>query len=217
LKTWDFKQGLGTLLFAALWNLSAGLAASSLQLQVWKVDCSHSSDESVLEAISGAAKILAPSGIRLEADPIRPLASNAVWCGSVASEPGGTAMLTEMFRPLRLKNLRGLSLFILPTPAKARYSFSIIDESPDAGCGSPRDGETLSVTGAIFMTDFGLEQDANFSALLLAHEITHELTMKQHPTHAPRGSILADHVADFGPVIPASYCSCMQLSPFLRP
>jgi hypothetical protein len=170
-----------------------------------------------MEAVSGAAKILAPCGIKLESEPLRGLASKPDWCNPPSTEVERKPLLREMTRPLRLKNLRGLSLFILPTSAKARYAFSIIDESPGAGCGSPGYGEGLIDTGSLFMTDFSFDEDAKFSALLLAHEIVHELTMKQHPTYEPRGSVLADHIADFGPTIPVSDCNCMHQSPFLKP
>jgi hypothetical protein len=93
----------------------------------------------------------------------------------------------------------------------------VIDESAGAGCGSPRDPARLAEIGSVFITDFGLSADADYASLLLAHEIAHELTMKQHPTHAPRGSLLADHAADMGPHIPDEDCACMRQSPLLTP
>ena len=112
--------------------------------------------------------------------------------------------------------MRGLSLFILPTAPQARYAFSVIDTAPGAGCGSPGPGG-LADSGSLFLTDFGLDEGAGFGSLLLAHEIAHELTMRGHPTGGPRGSLLADHPADFGPAISPEDCDCMRRSPFLKP
>ena len=170
-----------------------------------------------MQALSGTAKILRPCGIRLKATELKPLEAAAAFCdlpdGAAARRP----LLRELARPLRLKNLQGLSLFVLPTPGQARYAFSVIDESAGAGCGSPRKPALLAEVGSVFITDFGLSADPSYASLLLAHEIAHELTMKQHPTHAPRGSLLADHAAEMGPRIPDEDCACMRQSPLLTP
>jgi hypothetical protein len=209
LKIWAFS------LWAAC-GLAPGLSASTLKLQIFQLDCSHAFAGDILEAVSGAAKILAPCGVSLAAEAPKALKSEPGWCDLPSTEAERAPLLKAMTRPERLKNLHGLSLFILPTGSQARYAFSLIDLAPGAGCGDPRGAEGLADTGSIFITDFGLKGDASFSARLIAHEVAHELTMKRHPTHEAPGSLLADRAADIGGHIPAQDCACMRQSPFVK-
>jgi hypothetical protein len=214
LRTWAFSLCLAAL---GPSGALAGQGVQLLQIQAFQLDCSKADPDSILEAVSGAAKLLLPCGILLRGEGPLQLASQPGWCSLPDQAALRRPLLRAMTRPERLKNLRGLSLFILPTGPKARYAFSVVDRTEGAGCGSPAEAQGLADSGSMFLTDFGLGSDAAFSSLLLAHEIVHELTMKRHPTLAPRGTILADHIADFGPLILPSDCACMRQSPFLKP
>lgn len=187
-----------------------------LVLQVWQLSCSHASPEDVMAAVSGAARVFSRCGIKVRAEGIQRLKAEGPWCELPGTAKERKPILMDISRTRRLKNLRGLSVFVLPTAKMARNAFSVIDEAPDAGCGSPQNPEYLPDSGSIFLSDFGLAQDQEFSAALLSHEIAHELTMRQHPTRRPRGSVLADHIADYGPRISDADCACMLQSPFLR-
>jgi hypothetical protein len=188
----------------------------SVRIQAWIPACSNADAGALKEAAKGADLILKGCGIRLQMEEPRRLEERErSLCELPDSESERRPFLAKFSRPLRLKNPRGLSLFLYPTQSKASYSFAIIDKSAQAGCASPKDPSKLADYGSIFMSDFALKGEAGLAAKLLAHEVAHALTNQDHPTGAPRGRVLADHVSDMGSSFSPFECVCMIHSPFL--
>ena len=216
MKTWASS-------FLLLACLAAGRAASaeSLVLDAWQLDCSQAQEGSIRAAVMGAALILEPCHISLKLGNFQALPGGAA-CSLPQAASERAPILAALSRKARHANPRGLSLFILPlqlsSSGDSRYSFSIIEKfKGQARCGDP-EPRFLERYGSIFMTDFALDgPDPAFTAMLLAHEVMHELSQRRHPSHAPRGTLLADHLADMGTKISPSDCACMRLSPYLKP
>jgi hypothetical protein len=214
LKTWASRLlGLGA---ALLWLPSLG-PAKSLDLEIWQLSCSRTPADAVQEALSRSAQILETCGIQLGWGPIQTLPEPGQGCELSTSSVERDQEILAFAGPSRRAHPHALSLYLLPTNSQSSISFSIIDLSPLAGCGTPRSLDGLKSTGILLMSDIAFESGAELSGELLSHEIMHELTMKRHPTHAPRGTILTDHIADMGPRILEQDCTCMQDSPFLLP
>jgi hypothetical protein len=185
-------------------------------LQAWIPACSNSDEAALKEAAEGARLILKGCGIGLKMlEPRRLDEGERTLCELPDSEDERRPLLAKFTRPLRLKNPRGLSLFMVPTGIQARYSFAVIDRSPKAGCASPKDPSKLADYGSLFMSDFALKGEPGLGGRLLAHEIAHALTNQGHPTGAPRGMVLADHVSDMGGSFSNFECVCMIHSPFI--
>lgn len=214
MKTWASRL-FG--LWAALLYLPSSSPAKSLKLEIWQLPCSHAPGVAVQEALSRTAQILGTCGIRLNWGPIRTLKDPGQGCELSNFRDERDQEILAFAGPSRRARPRTLSLYLLPSNSQSSISFSIIDLSPRAGCGSPRSLAGLKRTGILLMSDLAFASGTELSGELLSHEIMHELTMKRHPTHAPSGTILTDAIADMGPEILEQDCDCMQRSPFLRP
>ncbi len=205
------------LLAGGAFFLAGPAGAAELKLDLWRLDCSYAARGQALEAVSRAAAILQPCGIALKLRRESELKAGEEWCRLPWDEKARKKPLEAIAGPRRRMNPEGLSLFVVPKGGPdARYSFALIDKSDDAGCGSPREARFRPRFGSLFMTDFSFASpEEGFPGLLLAHEIAHALSMRPHPTRAPRGTLLADHLADIGSRILPEDCACMLQSPYL--
>lgn len=198
---------------------AAPLAAGELPLwlDLWRLDCSSVQPQDLAQAAKEAARLLKPCGIRVQFRDRGEIRAKPAWCELPASEEARRPLLEAFSLGPRKRHPQGLSLFCLPGGSQARYSWSVIDRSRAAGCGTPSEARYLPRFGSLYMTDFAFHSEDPSPGLLLAHEIAHALTQRGHPTRAARGGLLADHFADLGPVLDPSLCDCMRQSPYLRP
>jgi hypothetical protein len=212
---------LRTWAFSLLLTLHSALGASSLRIDIWTWDCCGVTQGQAEAALKTAALILKPCGISLKKGSFKALATGLKDCHLPMDEAQRAPILKRLSQAPRQLNPKGLSLFLIGDQDHAgdgeRYSFSVVEKSKGAGCGDP-ESRFLENFGSLYMTEFAFASpEKDFAGLLLAHEIMHELTQRSHPTHAPRGSLLADHLPDLGPKILAQDCACMSQSPYLLP
>lgn len=175
-------------------------------------------------AVSGASQLLEDRcRLRLLWQGVESLPLESPWCHLPMAADERSRALQELAAKAKGRHRQDLALFLLPSRADDRLSWTLVDASRYAGCDSPQDTRFLARFGNIFFTDLTWMQGApkagepgpSLASLLVAHEVLHALTQRAHPTGAPRGSVLADHVADIGPAIDDGLCACARQSPYV--
>ena len=179
-----------------------------------------------MQAVSGASQLLEERcHLRLLWQGVEGLPLESPWCHLPMAMDERSKALQSLAARAKGRHRQELALYLLPSRADERLSWTIVDASRLSGCDSPQDTRFLARFGNIFFTDLTWMQGApkatdtgpSLASLLVAHEVLHALTQRAHPTGAPRGSVLADHVADIGPLIDDELCACARQSPYVSP
>jgi hypothetical protein len=186
--------------------------------------CAQAQPEAVAQALSQAAQLLAPCGISLSLTAWTELPREHALCHLPADRAQRRAALQRAATRLKTKDPHSLALFLLPGDADERLSWATVDVSVRSACDSPQEPRFLPSFGKFFMTDLAWSQRAPLGetqptapAFLMAHELLHSLSQRGHPSGAPRGALLADHIADIGPAVDPGLCACARKSPYLFP
>lgn len=215
------------LLLAALSASSAqGAPAPTLQarVRVFQAYSSQTDPETLAAALDQASALLTGScGLGLSLTAITRLPLDSPWSRLPPGREARSRALKRLAAQAKAPDPGALALFVLPSSADERLSWALVDVSPQSACDSPQEARFLDRFGSLFLTDlsFDLPRDREApppgpAALLLAHELLHSLTQRGHPSHAPRGSVMADHWADMGPAIAQDWCDCARRSPYAQ-
>lgn len=212
------------LLAAALLAAAPAWAAASFEarVRVFQPACSQVQREDVTDALKQASRLLSRRcRIRLRLVDWVTLPIRDGLC-QLPGEPGARRQaLDRRAAALKRADPSALALFLLPTDEDSRISWSLVDRSRASACDSPQEARFLARFGSIFFTDLSWGSKPAVGgyarpALLLAHEALHSLTQRGHPSGAPRGAVMADHVADIGTGIDPDWCACAAQSPYLK-
>jgi hypothetical protein len=192
------------------------------RITVFQPGCSQVLRAEVEDAVEGASRLLAQGcGIGLGLTAWARLPLGHALC-ALPAEPGARSKaLQAASRRLKAAAPRSLALILLPTDADPRLSWALVDRSRRSACDSPQEPRFLPRFGSLYFTDlsWGLprrEDGLSQGALLLAHEVLHALTHRSHPSGAPHGHVMADHVAAMGQTVDEDWCACARMSPYLR-
>lgn len=206
--------------------LSAPLAAAptlTARVHVYQPACSQTQPQAVAQALSQAAALLAPCGIGLSLTAWTALPLTQGFCKPLPSRREQRQALRDLATALKREDPGALALCLLPEGADERLSWATVDISAASACDSPQEARFLGRFGQCFISDLAWAQDLpreqagpTAPAYLLAHEALHALTQRRHPSHAARGELLADHLADLGPQINPELCACARQSPYLK-
>lgn len=204
--------------------LSASLHAGALtaRVHVYRPACSQAQPEAVAQALSQAAALLAPCGFSLSLTAWTELPFEHGFCHPVGGRAAQRSALKALATAAKRDDPRALALFLLPAGDDERLSWATVDVSLASACDSPQEARFLDRFGQCFISDLAWAQTLTQAkdgptapAYLLAHEVLHALSQRGHPSHAPRGSILADHLSDFGPAVAPELCACARKSPYV--
>ncbi len=194
--------------------LPAAAPVLSARVTVFQPACSQAQREDVAAALAQASGLLAQGcGIKLSLTAWTALPLDHALCDLPDAPKARALALKRLSRGLKAADPGALALVLLPSRADERLSWALVDVSAARGCDSPQEARYLDRFGSIFATDLAWGLNPR---LLLAHEALHALTQRGHPNGAPRGHVMADHLADMGPAIDADWCACARRSPYLE-
>jgi hypothetical protein len=209
---------------AATLLLSASLHAGPLtaNVHIYQPACSQAQAEAVARSLSQASALLAPCGLSLSLTAWTALPLAHGFCHPVEGRAAQRRALQALATAAKRDDPRALALFLLPEGADERLSWATVDVSVASACDSPQEARFLDRFGQCFVSDLAWAQSLpqaeagpTAPAYLLAHEVLHALSQRGHPNHAPRGSILADHLSDIGPAVAPELCACARKSPYI--
>lgn len=196
-------------------------ASAVVRVHVFQAACSQAQRSAVEKAIAQADELLRQScalTLTLTAWTQLPLQD---WCHLPTGQAESRAALKQLAARAKADAPAELAFFLLPSSADERLSWALVDVSRHSACDSPQESRYLKDFGTAFFTDLAfLAAEADLArlpsepALLVAHEAIHALSNRGHPTHAGRGELMADHLADIGPRIPQDWCACARRSPY---
>jgi hypothetical protein len=192
------------------------------RIHVFQPACSRSRLSDVQTALTDASRRLqAACGIRLRLGSVHSLPANSPWCILPARAADRSARLKILAQEAKRAEPASLALFLLPSGTDMRYSWALVDQSAARGCDSPQEARFLDRLGSLFFTDLCFSLGPGFDGtprpgLLVAHEVLHALTQRGHPSGAPRGALMADHIADLGPTLTPDWCACARRSPYVQ-
>jgi hypothetical protein len=194
------------------------------RVHVYQPACSQVQAQAVAQALSQAAALLAPCGLSLSLTAWTALPLAHGFCHPVEGRAAQRSALRALATAAKREDPGALALFLLPDGADERLSWATVDVSRASACDSPQEARFLDRFGQCFVSDLAWAQDLpkdeagpTAPAFLLAHEVLHALSQRGHPSHAPRGSILADHLSDIGPAVSPELCACARRSPYAHP
>jgi hypothetical protein len=204
----------------------------TVELSVYRLDCSQATDRSVKEAVKGAGELLwKKCGVRLKSGRIRALAARPGWCSLPYDEKERLRVCDEMALLPRRKEPGRLTLFLVPKTQDSRLSWTQVEEvrggPRKTGCAADLDPVDLVRFGSLFFTDLAWETirahdqgseglDRPWFKVLLAHEIVHALAQVRHPTRRRDNNLMADRLADMGTDIDPDQCACLKKSPYVK-
>ncbi len=211
-------------LFLSATGARAEVPEAEAKLRVFKPVCALADAVDVQAAVEGASALLQERcRLRLRWQGVESLPLESPWCHLPMDRQERAKALPTLAAKAKARRARDLALFLLPSSADTRLSWALVDTSLRSACNSPQETRFLARFGSLFFTDVTWMEAAprqgatapSLASLLVAHEVLHALTQRAHPTDAPRGSIMADHVADIGPQIDPELCACARRSPYV--
>lgn len=201
----------------------------TVEISVNRLDCAEAPEDVLQDALKGAAELLRTNcGLVLRVKKGETIEGRPEWCALPWDFKARLRACEAFTYPVRRKEPWRLSLFLVPRTQDSMLSWTQVKDDPPLGpCGPAIGLRERANYGSVFFTDLCWEairqhdlgpqaSERPWRKILLAHEIVHALTQRNHPTGQRDGNLMADGLAKMGTAISEEQCECMRKSVYVK-